>query len=358
MAPNTEDTRPPHLSQDEFAALLTAQLKDAVRFALTTILEAAVTALVGAWPYERSAARTDQRNGYYARDLATTVGRIEDLAVPRPRSGYQTQRFARYARRRPEVDTAIADMFVKGVSTRAVGAVLENLTGAAPAASSVARVFHTLASEYQAWKSRPLGERYAYLFAAGTYFTVIYEGAGGKMPILVVRGIQPSGAREVRGFAVGDRENQRAWEGVFEDLKRRGLKEGGLFITDGHQALLNALAAKFPAVARQRCIKHKLENVLAYLPKKHRDVVGAALKAIFYQESREEAAQLALAWREKYRREYPSAVECRWRDLDACLSCYSFPPEHGKSDPHDERYRAADRGGEETLSQNERGLPQ
>ena len=60
------------------------------------------------------------------------------------------------------------------------------------------------------------------------------------MPILVVIGIKRSGEREVLGFSVGDRENQRAWEGVFEDLKHRGVKEVGLLITDGHQAMLNA----------------------------------------------------------------------------------------------------------------------
>jgi len=121
------------------------------------------------------------------------------------------------------------------------------------------------------------------------------------------------------------------WEGVFEDLKHRGVKEVGLLITDGHQAMLNAISAKFPGVARQRCVKHKMENVLGYLPKKHREVVGEELKAIFYQEKREDAERVALAWCEKYRREYPSAVECLWRDYDACLTFYSFPPEHWKA---------------------------
>lgn len=331
MAPKSENNRPPKLSQDEFTAMLTAQMKQAVRVALSTILEAEVTALIGALPYERSVSRTDRRNGHYARDLDTTVGLIEDLAVPRTRGGFQTQLFERYARRRPELDSAITDMFVKGVSTRQVGEVMEALTGSTPSASTVSRVFHTLEGEYQAWKSRPLCERYEYIFADGTYFTVIYEGEGCKMPILVVIGIKPSGEREVLGFSVGDRENQRAWEGVFEDLKARGVREVGLLITDGHQAMINALSAKFGGVKRQRCIKHKMENILSYVPKKHRDMVGEALKAIFYQESREKADQLASAFCEKYRREYPSAVECLWRDLDACLSFYSFPPEHWKA---------------------------
>ena len=331
MAPKTEDTRPVAMSQDEFTAMLTTEMKEAVRVALTTILEAEITALVGALPHERSVTRTDRRNGHYARDLDTTMGHIDELAVPRTRGGHRTQLFERYARRRPELDEAISGMFIKGVSTRGVGEVMETLTGSSPSASTVSRVFHTLEGEYQAWKSRPLSPRYEYLFADGTYFTVIYENEGCKMPILVVIGIKPSGEREVLGFSVGDRENQRAWEGVFEDLKHRGVKEVGLLITDGHQAMLNAISAKFPGVARQRCIKHKMGNVLGYLPKKHREVVGEELKAIFYQEKREDAERVALAWCEKYRREYPSAVECLWRDYDACLTFYSFPPEHWRA---------------------------
>ncbi len=334
MAPKIENTRPQPLSQDEFTAMLTGQMKDAVRVALVTILEAEVTALVGALPYERSISRTDQRNGHYHRDLDTTVGHLESLAVPRTRGGYQTQLFERYARRRPEVDSAISNMFIKGVSTRQVGEVMQSLTGSAPSASTVStvsRVFHTLEGEYAIWKSRPLASRYEYIFADGTYFTVIYEGAGCKMPILLVIGVKPDGVREVLGFSVGDRENHVAWEQLFENLKERGVKEVGLLITDGGQAMLNALAAKFPGVQRQRCVKHKMENVLGYVPKKQREVVAQELKAIFYQESREKAERVALAFCEKYRREYPSAVECLWRDYEACLTFYSFPPQHWKA---------------------------
>ena len=91
-----------------------------------------------------------------------------------------------------------------------VGQVVQPLTGSNPSASTVSRVFHTLESEYQAWKQRPLEERYAYAFADGTYFTVIYNGEGCKMPILAVVGISTTGQREVLAFRVGDRENEQA----------------------------------------------------------------------------------------------------------------------------------------------------
>ena len=138
------------------------------------------------------------------------MGQIADLPVPRTRGGYHTQVFERYHRRRDELDTAIGEMFVDGVSMAKVGQVVETLTGSKPSASTVSRVFHTLESEYREWKQRQLQERYAYAFADGTYFTVIYNGQGCKMPILAIVGINTTGQREVLAFGVGDRENEQA----------------------------------------------------------------------------------------------------------------------------------------------------
>ncbi len=331
MAPKSQNTRPPALGQDEFQELLHGQLRQAVRLALVSVIEAEVDAFVGALRYERTPQRRDQRNGHYTRGLDTTVGRIEELSVPRTRGGFETQLFERYHRRQAELDASISELFVRGVSTQGVGEVFEELTGVKPSASTVSRVFHTLEDEYQAWKKRSLAARYRYAFADGTYFTVIYDGEGCKMPIMAVIGINEAGEREVLGFSVGDRENQPAWEELLEDLKRRGVEEIGLWITDGNQAMLNALAAKFPQTPRQRCVHHKMANVLGYVPEKQRDAVEPELKAIFYQNSRTQAEQVAAAFCEKYATIYPTAVECRKRDLDACLTFYGFPKAHWKT---------------------------
>lgn len=330
MAPNDKDTPVAPLGQSQLEELLHEQLRQAVRFALVSVLEAEVEAFIGAGRYERRDSRRDQRNGYYTRSLGTTVGQIDDLPVPRTRQGFRTQVFERYQRRRAELDAAISEMFIGGVSTRGVGEVVEHLTGTPASASTVSRVFHTLEEEYMAWKTRPLAPRYEYAFADGTYFTVIYDHDGCKMPILAVVGVRPDGKREVLGFRVGDRENQTAWEDTVADLKDRGVKEVGLWITDGNQAMLNALAAKFPTTPRQRCVKHKMENVLSYIPHKQRDAVSPELKAIFYQANRTEAQQVLDAFCLKFKPIYPSAIECLQRDAEACLTFYDFPMSHWK----------------------------
>lgn len=331
MAPRRQNITVEALSQSDFQSLLQEQVRMAVRLTLVTILEAEVSALIGALPYERTSERRDYRNGHYTRDLDTTVGLLEDLPVPRTRNGHQTQVFEKYKRRRAELDDAIGDMFIGGVSTRKAGEVVESLTGSKPSPSTVSRVFHTLEGEFEAWKTRPLEERYEYAFADGTYFTVIYDSEGHKMPILAIVGITVTGQREVLGFTIGDRENQQAWEDLFDDLKARGVREVGLWITDGHQAMLNALEAKFPDSPRQRCVKHKMDNVLSYVPEKQRDPVRTELRAIFYQQDREAAEQEIAAFCAKFESIYPTAVACLRRDLDACLTFYAFPKVHWKT---------------------------
>jgi transposase-like protein len=311
-----------------FRAFVQEQVRQAIRATFIDILEDEVTQLIGADRYERTTKRRDQRAGYRSRTLGTTVGVIDDLPIPRTRGGFHTQLFERYQRRMTDVDTLLRDMFVGGVSQQTVGAVVEQVTGTPASPSTVSRVFHTLEAEFASWQKRTLPARYVYVFADGTYFSVIYDGVGQKMPILALIGIRPDGQREVVGFTTGERENQGAWEDLLSDIKERGVEQVDLWITDGHQAMLNAIALKFPASARQRCVKHKMDNILGHVPEIQREAVRAELRAIFYQANRSKADQVAAAFREKYQALYPSAIACMDRDWEACLTFYAYPETH------------------------------
>jgi putative transposase len=114
-------------------------------------------------------------------------------------------------------------------------------------------------------------------------------------------------------------------------LKQRGVKTIDLWISDGNQAMLNAITKKFPDSARQRCVVHKMDNVLSYVPTKQQDQLKPELKALFYQKDRESADQAVAAFIEKYRAVYPTAVACLQRDLEACLTFYAYPKAHWKT---------------------------
>ncbi len=331
MTPQTHDIASLDVTQETFQEMLQEKLRAAVRLTMVTILDQEVEAYLQAGRYERTPKRRDHRNGYYSRGLGTGVGQIEQLPVPRTRKGYRTQLFKRYQRRQQELDTAICQMFVGGVSTAQVGQVMASLTGRPPSPSTVSRTFHTLEAEYAAWKERPLSSHYLYAFADGTYFTVIYGAEGHKMPILAVIGINSQGEKEVLGFTTGEKENQHAWQDLLADLKQRGVTQVDLWISDGNQATINAITHHFPESQRQRCVIHKMENVLGYIPKQQQKSVQPEIKAIFYQQSLEKAQQELVAFCAKYETLYPSAVESLNRDIEASLAFYSFPKEHWRS---------------------------
>lgn len=330
MTPATNHKRLDAAGQATIQEALHERMCLAIKYTLVQVLEDEVEAFVNASPYQRTFERRDYRNGTYERDLGTSMGVIEDLPVPRTRSGFRTEVFERYHRRQAELDQAICEMFVGGVSTTRVGEVVEALSGTQPSPSTVSRVFHGLEEEFEQWKQRPLQAHYWYVFADGTYFTVIYDGQGEKMPILAVIGIDSAGKREVLGFTIGDRENQKAWEDLMDDLRNRGVRQIDWWITDGGKAMINAIENKFSAAKRQRCVKHKRENVLGYIPRKQQEQIRPELKAIFYQVNREKAEQTAAAFIAKYERIYPTATDCLRRDLEACLTFYEFPEEHWK----------------------------
>ncbi len=328
MTPKTNHKQISVENQESLRELLQEKMKLAIRYTLIQALEEEVEAYIQAAPYERTHHRQDHRNGTYVRNLGSALGEIEELPVPRTRKGFHSQLFERYKRRQAELDESICDMFVYGVSTEKVGQVLETLSGSRPSPSTVSRVFHTLEEEFATWRKRPLQAHYLYVIADGTYFSVIYNGDGQKMPILAAIGIDAAGKREVLGFSTGDRENQSAWEALLTDFKDRGLQTVALWITDGGKAMINAIESQFLNAKRQRCVKHKMENVLGYIPNEHHDQVYPELRAIFYQDHLEPAQQTAAAFLLKYEPIYPSACDCLRRDLNDCLTFYQFPQNH------------------------------
>ena len=91
------------------------------------ILDEELERLVGAGPYERSDQRVDVRNGRYDRHVVTTAGEVA-VRVGRTRAGgAATAPLGRYARRQAEVDDAVTEAYVRGVSTRDMAGVTEAL---------------------------------------------------------------------------------------------------------------------------------------------------------------------------------------------------------------------------------------
>jgi len=94
-------------------------------------------------PYQKTdkSSRLDYRNGYYYRNLDTTLGPVERIAIPRSRQGlFRLSAFQRYQRRQEAVNTAVCNVLLRGISTRDVSEALKPLLNTTLSASAVSRI--------------------------------------------------------------------------------------------------------------------------------------------------------------------------------------------------------------------------
>lgn len=329
--PHPDHTQALAVEQTDFVQLLMSRLRAAARAAFETVMEEELTLYLSALPYQRSEQRRSQRNGHYSRRLGTGFGVVE-LDVPRSRDGqHKTQVFERYQRRQGQIDQAISAMFVHGVSTRDVSTIVESCLDQPMSASTVSRVFHELEADYQAWREAPLEAQYRYLYLDGGYVKVRYGDRCERIALLFAVGVRLSGEKELLAFTVGDAESHDAWAAFLHDLKRRGLTQVDLILTDGNAALLAQIRTCFPQAHYQRCVIHKIANILARIPKRWQDEVEADLHQIFYQADRSQAEAQLVAFVHKWQKLFPEAVACLQRDGADCLTFYAFPKKHWRA---------------------------
>jgi putative transposase len=271
------------------AALKAGEMTDAIRTSLEWILqqliEAEVTAFVGAAPHERSETRTNQRNGHRPRLLSTQAGDLE-LKIPKLRSG---SFFPSLLERRRRIDRAlfavVMEAYVHGVSTRKVDDLVQALGVASGISKSeVSRICAELDGDLAAFRSRPLGHvAFPYVFADATYVKGRVNGRVVSRAVVVATGVTATGDREVLGVEVGDSEDGAFWAAFLRGLRARGLAGVQLVVSDHHLGLKHAIASVFVGAAWQRCRVHFMRNVLARVPKASAEMVAAAVRTVFAQ---------------------------------------------------------------------------
>ncbi len=293
-------------------------------------LEEEMTLLLGAGRYRRVEVRHGYRNGFYERDLATQIGIVTAIRVPRARD--QAARrpvFRRYQRRQAQVNDVIRDVFLAGVSTRRVGEALEALVGERVSAQTVSRVARSLDREVARFQQAAIPDDVLYLLLDGVYLRVKSAAATQRKLVLCAYAITASGERRLLDFRLGTAESQAQWEAFLSQLRERGLlgKRLRFIVTDGCKGLHRALETVYPYVPRQYCWVHKLRNVANHLKRTQQECLEEA-KAVYKAGTKTAAVQTYWAWARRWREEAPGAVSCLERDIDSLLSFLDCPPEH------------------------------
>lgn len=276
--------------------------------------------------YEHAADRTDYRNGHYTRHLLTEMGDLE-LLVPRSRKGgFSTQLIERYARRCRSVDRVMLACFCLGLSTRKAAAVLAPMVGERVSATTISRIAKGLDKEVTLYHSRPLRDRYRYLFFDGVVLKSKGAAKVQKKILLCAFGITVDGRQEMIDFYAAPTESQACWEALLRDLYQRGVQgeRCELIVTDGGTGLHGALQIVYPNILAQRCWAHKTRNVLDKVKKADQPAVKKALNRISHAANYRKATQAYWRFASRWRKAYPRAVACLEKDLDPLLHFFQI----------------------------------
>jgi putative transposase len=303
-------------------------LREAVHRFVHELMDAEVTALVGAEPYERTDERTSRRNGHRARRWDTRVGTLE-LAIPKLRTGSYFPSWLEPRRRSERALVAVvAEAYVKGVSTRKVEALVQSLGIAGMSKSEVSRLCGSLDEEVRAFRERRLDAEYPYVWLDARYEHIREDGRVLSMAVIGAYGLRADGVREVLGITVGVSEDAVLWREFLQGLVGRGLRGVQLVISDAHRGLAEAIAQVFVGASWQRCKVHFLRNVEARVPKSAQSMVRAAVGSIFKQVDRAAAHAQVASVCATLRGRFPEVAQLLADAEEQVLTFYDFPPAH------------------------------
>ncbi len=308
-----------------------ARVREGVKAVLEEVLqEEEMTEHLEAGHRELTPTRRGERNGHYTRNLVTPAGKIERLEVPRDREGeFVTEVFERYKRMTGDVEEAVLEMYLSGISVRKIAGVTDALSKVRIGKDAVSRIASRLEEQQKQWRERSLEEKeYPYLYLDATYLKVRWGASVSSLALLVCVGVNEEGFREVLAVEVAGSEKGAAYASLLRGLMDRGLHGVRLVVSDDHEGIKAAVSGELPGVDWQRCVVHFERNVLAHVPASSMSEVAEDLKAIFKVRREKTAKALAEEFVELYAKRFPKAVSVFEVGIGDALSYLRYPGSH------------------------------
>lgn len=302
-----------------------------VRRVVEEALEAAVQDVLERGYYERRGPEGEgYRNGYREGRLKTSEGEVA-YAVPQVRevSAEPITRIREaLSGKTEELERLAVEMFARGCSYRDIEETFRGEDGRSLLSrAALTQVTEALWKEYEEFATRDLSEvRPLYLFMDGLAEKL--RVGSPREAVLAAWAITWEGSKVLLHVAPGTKESTECCRDFLQDMKRRGLADPVLVATDGAPGLKRAAEECFPTALRQRCLAHRMRNIVAKLPEDAMDDFRQAAKAAYEAPSPAMARALRADLVERFGKEYPSAVACFEEDFEACIAQLHCPPGH------------------------------
>ncbi|NQU68382.1 MAG: IS256 family transposase [Candidatus Marinimicrobia bacterium] len=336
--PMASKLRPSEIKRKEIASMIQSKSEDLLmdffrkssELVLQNSLEEEVTDFLQRDWHQQSKEPRGYRNGYYDRKIKSSEGAV-NVKIPRVRDTeeeFESSILHHVRSLEKKIEKLTVEMYVRGLSTRDIEDTFVDESGKTFLSRSVVSgLTETLNEEYRLFCERDLSSYdIVYLFVDGVYESI--RRYTNNQTILCAWAICSDGRKVLLHIEAAQSESEDSWSVFFEGMINRGLRQPLALISDGHKGLKNAITRVFPNAKRQRCIAHKLRNILNKVPHHVQHEVKDLVKMVYYAADRDTAEYIAGQVIEKYAEVYPAMVRCFQEDLDACLTHLDFPDGH------------------------------
>ena len=306
------------------------KMKPLLEAVLNAVMKSERNQALQAAPYERSKERLGYANGFKDKSLNSRMGKLE-LNIPQTRGiAFYPGSLEKGLRSERALKLAVAEMYLKGVSTRRVEKITEQLCGLEISSTQVSRMTQELDVDFEQFRSRSLG-LFPYVILDATYLKVRHNGTVRNQAVLIAYGVNMFGRREILGASISLSEAEVHWRIFLDSLVKRGLSGVKLITSDDHSGLKAALNSVFPSVPWQRCQFHMSQNAQHYAPKKHmRGEIAFAMRNIFNSPSIETAEAMISHTVKQFEKSAPEFINWLENNISEGLTCLGFPQKHQK----------------------------
>lgn len=299
-------------------------IHEMLKWILDEFMRAESEIKVGAEKNKHSQDRKTYFSGYRPRRFDTRLGSFYFL-VPKLRNGGYIPFFLQEKKRsETALISLVREAYINGVSTRKVEKLAKSLGIEGLSAGQVSEITKGLSEEVNIWRSRPLDHVYPVLWVDALYEKIRHDGRIVSSAVLIIQGLDSQGHRVILAIEPMLEESEASWKMVFDKLKKRGLQEVWLVVSDAHKGIQAAVRKSFLGTAWQRCRVHFMRNILVHVPHREKNRFAAELKQIWVQNDLESANRTANLLIEKYERRFPQAIQCLVEGLEDSLQFYHF----------------------------------
>ena len=267
----------------------------------------------------------NSRNGYTSKTLRGTHGESV-IQTPRDRLGtFEPVIVKKGQTRVTGMDEQIRYLYAKGLSTREISEVFEEMYGTEVSAGLVSRVTEAVIEQIREWQARPLEAVYPIVYLDCITVKVRMDRKVTGKSVFLAVGINIDGEKELLGMWIAETEGARFWLSVLTELKNRGLEHILIACVDGLTGFPEAVEVVYPKARVQLCIVHMVRNSLRYVAWKDYRKVAADLKNIYRSATEEEALAELEKFTEAWDGKYPQIGKSWRRNWPNLTTIFDYP---------------------------------